>query len=59
MSLSKLRHVYISETCSRVRVGKQLTDMFPVKNGLEKGDALSKLLFSFAIEYEEGSGKPG
>jgi len=29
-----------------------LTDMFPVKNGLKKGDALSKLLFSFALEYD-------
>jgi len=52
MRLSKLRHVYISETCSRVRLGKHLTDMFPVKNGLKKGDALSKLLFSFALEYD-------
>jgi len=25
--------------------------MFPVKNGLTKGDALSPLLFNFAVEY--------
>jgi len=25
--------------------------MFPVRNGLKQGDALSSLLFNFAIEY--------
>jgi hypothetical protein len=25
--------------------------MFPIKNGLKQGDALSPLLFSFALEY--------
>jgi hypothetical protein len=25
--------------------------MFPIKNGLNEGDALSSLLFSFALEY--------
>jgi len=25
--------------------------MFPVKNGLKEGDALSPLLFNFALEY--------
>jgi len=25
--------------------------MFPVKNGLKQGDALTKLLFNFALEY--------
>jgi hypothetical protein len=28
-----------------------LSDAFPVKNGLKKGDALSPLLFNFALEY--------
>jgi hypothetical protein len=37
--------------CSRVRVGKDLSDMFPVKNGLKQGDALSPLLFNSAIKY--------
>jgi hypothetical protein len=41
----------LNETYSRVRVGKNLSDMFPIKNGLKQGDALSPLLFNFALEY--------
>jgi hypothetical protein len=28
-----------------------LSDSFPVQNGLKQGDALSLLLFNFALEY--------
>ena len=41
----------LTETYSRVRVGKNLSDMFSVRNGLKQGDALSSLLFSFVLEY--------
>jgi hypothetical protein len=41
----------LSETYSRVRVGKNLSDRFPIRNGLKQGDALSPLLFNFALEY--------
>jgi hypothetical protein len=29
-----------------------LSDSFPIQNGLKQGDALSPLLFSFALEYD-------
>jgi hypothetical protein len=41
----------LSETYSRVRVGKHLSDKFPIKNCLKQGDALSPFLFNFALEY--------
>ena len=41
----------MSETYSRVRVGKNLSDNFPIRNGLKEGDALSPLLFNFALDY--------
>ena len=40
----------LNETYSRVRVGKHMSDMLPVWNGLKQGDALSPLLFNFALE---------
>jgi hypothetical protein len=41
----------VNETYSKVHVGKLLSDTFPIQNGLIQGDALSPLLFSFALEY--------
>jgi len=35
---------------STVRVGKNLSDLFPITNGLKQGDALSPLLLNFALE---------
>ena len=32
-------------------MGKHLSDMFPIRNGLKQGDALLTLLFNFALEY--------
>jgi hypothetical protein len=39
------------QTPCKVRVGKHLSDNFPIQNGLKQGDALSQLLFNFAVEY--------
>jgi retron-type reverse transcriptase len=41
----------LNETCSKVRIGKHFSDAFPIQNGLKQGDALSPLLFNFALEY--------
>jgi hypothetical protein len=35
----------------KVCVGKYLSYNFPIQNGLKQGDALSPLLFNFALEY--------
>jgi hypothetical protein len=51
MKLVRLIKICLSETYSRVRVGKHLSDTFPIKNCLKQGDALSPLLFNFALEY--------
>jgi hypothetical protein len=41
----------LKETYSKVGTGKHLSDNFPIQNGLKQGDALSPLLFNFALEY--------
>ena len=41
----------LNETYCRVWVGKYLSDMFPVKSGLKQWDAMSPLLFNFALKY--------
>jgi len=51
MKLIRQVKVCLAETYSRVRVGKNLSDMYPIRNGLKQGDALSTLLFNFALEY--------
>jgi hypothetical protein len=34
-----------------VHIGKNLSDKFPIQNGLKHGYVLSPLLFNFAVEY--------
>jgi len=41
----------LTETYSRVRVGKNVSDKFPIRNGLKQEYALSPMLFNFALEY--------
>jgi hypothetical protein len=43
--------MFLNETYSKVGIGKYVPDTFPIQNGLKQGDALSPLLFSFALEY--------
>ena len=49
--LVRLIKMCLIETYSTVRVGKNLSDMFPIRNRLKQGDALSPLFFNFALEY--------
>jgi len=42
----------LTETFNTVRVGKNVSDRFPNRNGLKQGDALSPIFFfNFALEY--------
>jgi hypothetical protein len=41
----------LNETYSKVCIGRHLSDKFPIQNGLKQEDALSPLLFNFALEY--------
>ena len=40
MKLVNLIKTCLTETYSGVRVGKNLSDMFPIRNGLKEGDAI-------------------
>jgi hypothetical protein len=51
MKRVRLIKMCLIETYSKVRMGKHLSDGFPIQNGLKQGDALSPLLFDFAFEY--------
>ena len=51
MKQVRLIKMCLAETYSRDPVGKNLSDMFSIKNDLKEGDVLSQLLFSFALEY--------
>jgi hypothetical protein len=51
MKLVRLIKMCLKEPYSKVRIGKHLSDNFPIQNDLKQGDALSPLLFNFALEY--------
>jgi hypothetical protein len=49
--LVRLIKMSLTETYSIVQIGKNMSDRFPIRNGLKQGDALSPMLFNFALEY--------
>jgi hypothetical protein len=44
MKLVGLIEMCLNEVYSEVRIGKHLSDAFPIRNGLKQGDALLPLL---------------
>jgi hypothetical protein len=51
MKLVRLTKTCLNATSSKVCIGKHLSDAFPIQNALKQEDALSSLLFKFALEY--------
>jgi hypothetical protein len=51
MKLVRLIKMCLNETYSVVRIGKHLSNSFPIQSGLKQGDALSPLLLNFALKY--------
>jgi len=51
MKLVRLIKMCLNEIYSRVQVGKNMSGMFPIRNGMTQGDALSPLPFNLALEY--------
>jgi hypothetical protein len=51
MKLITLLQMYLKESFSKVHTCKYPSDEFPTQKDLKHGDALSQLLFNFAVEY--------
>jgi hypothetical protein len=51
MKLAMQIKVSLNETCSKVRLIKNLPDVFSIQNDLKQGCALSPFFFNFALEY--------
>ena len=54
LRLVRLITMCLNETYSTVRVGKHLSDMFPIHIGLKQGEALTPLLFNFVYNKPLG-----
>jgi hypothetical protein len=51
MKLINLIKSFLNETLCEVRVANHLSDIFPIQNSTKQRDALSPLLFNFALEH--------
>ena len=48
-NLVRLIKMCLTATYSRVQIGKNLSDVFPIRNGLKQGNALSPLLLQLCL----------
>jgi hypothetical protein len=51
MKLVRLIKICLNELYSIVRIGKQLSDNFPIQNIIKQGDALLPLCVNLPLEY--------
>jgi hypothetical protein len=51
MKLVRLIKMYLNGTHSKVCIGKNISEAFPVQNGLQQGHDLLPMLYNFALEY--------
>jgi len=51
----------LNKTYSEVHIGKHLSDVYPIQNGLKQGNALLSLLFqlSFKAHHKKGLRQSG
>jgi hypothetical protein len=62
LKLVRLIKMHINETYSKIHIGKNLSDAFPIQNGLTQWDALSPTIafqLCFRICHLEGLRKTG
>jgi hypothetical protein len=51
MKVVRLIKMCLNKIYSKIHIGKYLSHNFPIQNDLKLGDALSPLLYNFALEY--------
>jgi len=60
MKLVRLIKMCLNETYSKVCIGKNLSDAFPIQNGLKQGDIYHHYFqLCFTTSHQEGPRKPG
>ena len=51
MNLVRLTKMCLNDTYSTAQVGKNMSDVFPIRNALKQGEVLLLLLFNCVLEY--------
>jgi hypothetical protein len=51
MKQVRLIKMCLNKAYNKVRIGKYLSDNFPIQNDLKQGNSLLSLIFNFALEY--------
>ena len=49
--LVRLTKMCLNDTYSTAQVGKNMSDVFPIRNALKQGEVLLLLLFNCVLEY--------